>query len=84
MPWKRAVVMGNKPEVMPEDLPIGSHEIEQPGLEFGLTLKDALDKFKKEFVKVNLEHTDGNRSKAAKVMDIQRTYLSRLISQYNL
>ncbi len=81
---ERAVVMGNNHEVMPEDLPIGSNEIEQPGLEFGLTLKDALDKFKREFVKVNLEHTGGNRSKAAKVMDIQRTYLSRLISQYNL
>ncbi|MBN2418618.1 MAG: Fis family transcriptional regulator, partial [Deltaproteobacteria bacterium] len=81
---ERAVVMGNKKEVMPEDLPIGAHEVEQPGMEVGLTLKDALDKFKKEFVKVNLEHTGGNRSKAAKIMDIQRTYLSRLISQYNL
>ena len=81
---ERAVVMGNKKEVMPEDLPIGAHEVEQPGMEVGLTLKDALDRFKKEFVKVNLEHTDGNRSKAAKIMDIQRTYLSRLISQYNL
>lgn len=81
---ERAVVMGNKQEVMPEDLPIGTHEKEQPGMEFGLTLKDALDRFKKEFVRVNLEHTGGNRSKAAKIMDIQRTYLSRLISQYNL
>jgi Nif-specific regulatory protein len=81
---ERAVVMGNRHEIMPEDLPIGAHDMEQPGLEFGLTLKDALDKFKKEFVKINLDHTGGNRSKAAKIMDIQRTYLSRLISQYNL
>ena len=81
---ERAVVMGNRKEIMPEDLPIGTHEVEQPGMEVGLTLKDALDRFKKEFVKVNLEHTGGNRSKAAKIMDIQRTYLSRLISQYNL
>ena len=81
---ERAVVMGNKREIMPEDLPIGINDVQQPGMEFGLTLKDALDKFKREFVKVNLEHTSGNRSKAAKIMDIQRTYLSRLISQYNL
>ncbi len=81
---ERAVVMGNRHEIMPEDLPIGTHDMEQPGLEFGLTLKDALDKFKKEFVRINLDHTGGNRSKAAKIMDIQRTYLSRLISQYNL
>jgi len=81
---ERAVVMGNKREVMPEDLPIGTNDDQQQGMEFGLTLKDALDKFKREFVKVNLDHTGGNRSKAAKIMDIQRTYLSRLISQYNL
>jgi Nif-specific regulatory protein len=33
---------------------------------------------------LNLDHTDGNRSKAAKLMGIQRTYLSRLISKYEL
>jgi len=81
---ERAVVMGNKHEILPEDLPIGSQVKEQPGLEVGLNLKDALDKFKKEFIRINLEHSGGNRSKAAKVMEIQRTYLSRLISQYNL
>lgn len=81
---ERAVVMGNKQEIMPEDLPIGGGESEKTEMEYGLSLKDALDKFKKEFIIINLEHTDGNRSKAAKVMQIQRTYLSRLISQYNL
>ena len=53
-------------------------------MEVGLTLKEALDKFKKSFIIMNLENTGGNRSKAAKKMDIQRTYLSRLISKYNL
>lgn len=81
---ERAVVMGNKSEILPEDLPIGGSEREQPGLEVGLSLKEALDKFKREFIRINLEHSGGNRSKAAKVMKIQRTYLSRLISQYNL
>ena len=33
---------------------------------------------------LNLKHTGGNRSKAAKVMDIQRTYLSRLITRYEI
>jgi Nif-specific regulatory protein len=40
--------------------------------------------FKKEFIALNLRHTGGNRSMAAKTMDIQRTYLSRLISRYDL
>jgi len=81
---ERAVVMGNAEEVLPEDLPISNTRTSHPGLEVGLTLKEALDRFKKEFITLNLKHTGGNRSKAAKVMDIQRTYLSRLISKYTL
>jgi Nif-specific regulatory protein len=81
---ERAVVMGNDDEVLPEDLPISGQKIDTPGMEVGLTLKEALDRFKKSFIIMNLENTGGNRSKAAKKMDIQRTYLSRLISKYNL
>lgn len=81
---ERAVVMGNEDEVLPEDLPISGQKIDTPGMEVGLTLKEALDSFKKGFIIMNLEHTEGNRSKAAKKMDIQRTYLSRLISKYQL
>ena len=33
---------------------------------------------------LNLKHTGGNRSKASKIMDIQRTYLSRLITRYEI
>ena len=81
---ERAVVMGNNNEILSEDLPINGMEIIQPGMQVGLSLKEALDEFKKEFIKLNLKHSGGNRSKAAKQMKIQRTYLSRLISQYGL
>ena len=81
---ERAVVMGNGQEILPEDLPISRQRAVQPGLEVGLTLKEALDRFKKEFITINLKHAGGNRSKAAKVMDVQRTYLSRLISKYGI
>jgi Nif-specific regulatory protein len=81
---ERAVVMGNGIEILPEDLPINASRISYPGLQVGLTLEDALNQFKKEFIVLNLKHSGGNRSKAAKVMDIQRTYLSRLISKYGL
>jgi Nif-specific regulatory protein len=81
---ERAVVMGNGKEILPEDLPIRTARASYPGLQVGLTLEEALNRFKKEFIILNLKHTDGNRSKAAKVMDIQRTYLSRLISKYDL
>jgi Nif-specific regulatory protein len=81
---ERAVVMGNGSIIMPHDLPIKSVKSSYPGLQVGLTLEDALNQFKKEFIIINLKHTNGNRSKAAKIMDIQRTYLSRLISRYEL
>jgi len=81
---ERAVVMGNAQEILPEDLPISGPKTDYPGMEVGLTLKEAEDSFKKEFITLNLQHSGGNRSKAAKVMGIQRTYLSRLISKYHL
>ncbi len=81
---ERAVVMGNGSEILPEDLPIFSPRADDPAMEVGLTLKEALDRFKKEFILINLKHTQGNRSKAAKIMGIQRTYLSRLISKYGI
>ncbi|MFH1491522.1 MAG: sigma 54-interacting transcriptional regulator, partial [Pseudomonadota bacterium] len=81
---ERAVVMGNGQEIMPEDLPIFSPAKRDSIVEAGQSLKDALDNFKKAFILKNLERTGGNRSEAAKIMDIQRTYLSRLISKYRL
>ena len=81
---ERAVVMGNGKTIMPEDLPIAASLPKFAGLKVGLTLDEALNEFKKEFILLNLKHTGGNRSKAAKVMDIQRTYLSRLITRYEI
>ncbi len=81
---ERAVVMGNGEEIRPEDLPIFTPRTAYKGLEVGLTLNEALNMFKKEFILANLRHTGGNRTKAAKIMDIQRTYLSRLISKLDI
>lgn len=81
---ERAVVMGDGKTIMPEDLPIAASLQKFAGLKVGLTLDEALNEFKKEFILLNLKHTGGNRSKAAKLMDIQRTYLSRLITRYDI
>ncbi len=81
---ERAVVMGNGKQIIPEDLPIIDGEATINRVKFGATLQEALDDFKKRFIEVNLKHTNGNRSKAAAVMGIQRTYLSRLISKFNI
>ena len=81
---ERAVVMTNNDEILPEDLPIFSPRTSYKGLEVGLTLNQAINRFKKEFILANLRHTGGNRTQAARKMDIQRTYLSRLISKLEI
>ncbi len=81
---ERAVVMGDGREILPEDLPIFSPKKNSNSITVGLTLKEAINRFKKEFIIETLRHTRGNRTQAAKIMDIQRTYLSRMISKYNI
>ncbi|MBS3759230.1 MAG: sigma 54-interacting transcriptional regulator [Desulfobacterales bacterium] len=82
---ERAVVMGNGQELRPEDLPM-LHSVESTmnAIPVGMTLQEAVDEFKKRFIQQNLKNTQGNQSKAANVMGIQRTYLSRLITKYGL
>jgi len=81
---ERAVVMGNGVEIRPEDIPVNETRIKYPGMDVNLTMEDAINEFKKEFIKLNLRHVSGVKSKAAVNMGIQRTYLSRLISRYNI
>ena len=72
---ERAVVMGNGRDVLPQDLPIGQVKTEAAGIEVGITMEEAINQFKRDFIIQNLAHTGGNRSKAAKIMGIQRTLL---------
>ncbi len=48
------------------------------------TLKDSIDGLKKQQIALTLNLFNGNRTKAAKSLDIQRTYLSRCMAQYDL
>jgi Nif-specific regulatory protein len=82
---ERAVVMGHSTKIMVDDLPIKKTAVElEKGIEVGMTLKEAQDEFRKEFVKRTLTHTHGNRKKAAEIMGIQRTYISKLINEFDL
>jgi Nif-specific regulatory protein len=47
-------------------------------------LQDAVHDFKKHYIDRLLEHTDGNQSKAARILKIQRTYLSRLLKELRI
>ncbi|MFW2331918.1 MAG: sigma 54-interacting transcriptional regulator [Nitrospinota bacterium] len=48
------------------------------------TFKEAQNQFKKLFIQERLEKFNYNRTKAAKSLDIQRTYLSKIINTLNI
>jgi Nif-specific regulatory protein len=50
----------------------------------GRNLKTALNVFKANFIRKVLEENNWNQTEAAKALDIQRTYLSRLIKELDL
>ncbi len=81
---ERAVVMGRGKKIKPEDLPMLHSEPSLESMPVGLTLQEAVNEFKKKFIEANLKNTGGNQSRAAKIMGVQRTYLSRLVSRYGI
>ena len=82
---ERAVVMGTSEQIGPEDLPFRAAPSGDTTQELlGCSLKEALDAFKRDFLQSNLNHQGGSVKDTAKILGIQRTYLSRLISKYGL
>ncbi len=91
---ERACVLGMPPYITPDDLQIAvkksdgmmmlSERKSYDADEDDRTLKTALNRFKKNYVVQVLKAVDWNQTQAAKVLDIQRTYLSRLISEMNI
>ncbi len=80
---ERAVIMCEGPLISAEDLPFFVTEID-PAAFNNLNLKQAIHGFKKKHVIHTLQSVQGNRTKAAKILDIQRTYLSRLIADLGI
>ncbi|MFO7837921.1 MAG: sigma 54-interacting transcriptional regulator [Desulfosalsimonadaceae bacterium] len=82
---ERAVVMGNGGVLEAGDLPLlFSASSAMNEISVGLSLQQAVDEFKKKFIELTLQNTGGHQSRAASILGIQRTYLSRLISKYNI
>ncbi len=81
---ERAVVLALEHEITPDLLPPLLAEKSPEEITAGMPLDEALLKFKKQFIVKTLELTDGNQSKAADILNIQRTYLSKLIKELGL
>jgi transcriptional regulator with GAF, ATPase, and Fis domain len=80
---ERAIVLTDGEELLPEAFPF---EISQAPIEFdvGSTLKEASDSFRTTFISNTLKSTGGNRTKAAQILGVQRSYLSRLLKELKI
>jgi transcriptional regulator with GAF, ATPase, and Fis domain len=80
---ERAIVLTDGDELTPEAFPFESAEAPIE-VTVGASLKEANDAFRQTFITNTLKSTGGNRTKAAKILDVQRSYLSRLIKELQI
>lgn len=80
---ERAIILEDGDELTPDSFAIESTQspIE---IDVGSTLKEASDSFRKSFIFNTLQTTKGNRTQAAKILGVQRSYLSRLIKELEI
>lgn len=77
---ERAVVLSELDEISSENLLLSSDNNVNIS---STTLKQAIDDFKRKYILKVLESNDWNITKSANILDIQRTYLSRLVKELN-
>jgi len=74
-----AVVLGQGPELTLHDLPAKVVAPEPKAIRDSFSYHGAIDDYRRELIEKTLAQTQGNRAAAAKILGLQRTYLSRLI-----
>lgn len=81
---ERAVVLGQGPELTLLDLPVNVVSAAPgPAIESS-NYHDAVDAYRRELIAKTLEQAQGSRAAAAKMLGLQRTYLSRLIKSLGI
>jgi DNA-binding NtrC family response regulator len=83
---ERAVVLADGPEITPRDLPpeIRDAAAEGEAREAARTYHACVEEFKRGLILSTLRRTGGNRTRAARLLGLQRTYLARLIRDLGL
>jgi len=80
----RAVVLASEPAIGPEHLGLWGMDIgEGPSLE-NLPYHDAVDQYCRRLIERALHRANGNQTKAAEDLKLQRTYFARLVKQKNI
>jgi DNA-binding NtrC family response regulator len=84
---ERAAVLADGPEITARDLPADVRETglaDGPAREPARTYHAAVEEFKRGLIASTLRRTAGNRTRAARLLGLQRTYLARLIRDFGL
>ncbi len=80
---ERACVISKERWIKAEDLLLRNMQ-HNSAMSEQRNLKNALTVFKKHYIKKVLEENNWNQTEAAKALDIQRTYLSRLLKELDI
>ncbi len=79
------MVLSAGAEIEPHDLPIFDSESEaRPDVALEGSYHQAVLNFKRDLLRSVLTQVGGNQTRAAEVMGLQRTYLSRLLKELDI
>lgn len=81
---ERAVVICSDEYIEPKDLILSTSGSADDGSYAGKKLKEAINLFKRHYIQESLEMNSWSQTRTAKVLGIQRTYLSRLIKELDI
>jgi len=83
---ERSVVLCKSDTITAKDLYLGTESLQTRRIEVepALTLKEAVNEFKRNYITKVLEKVGWKQTKASDILKIQRTYLSRLINELNI
>jgi len=78
---ERAVVLATGPDIGPRDLPIVPVAPDEAAPPESANYHEAVLRFKRELLRASLDRMSGNQTRAAEMLGLQRTYLSRLLRE---
>jgi Nif-specific regulatory protein len=81
---ERAVVTARDDMIRQEDLLLPLEKGNSNDSYSGKTLREAIQGFKKSFLTVTLKNHGWNQTEAARTLDIQRTYLTKLVKELKI
>jgi Nif-specific regulatory protein len=81
---ERAVVTSQSDPLAPESFVLAGHSQAREDQYAGKQLKEAVNVFKRHYIRQTLEMNRWNQTRTAKLLGIQRTYLSRLVKELEI